>query len=146
MQWQALFYDRKIFYLQPWIVKIKIIKFSSVDHVKLELFTNLNVTSLNSGLFTNFGSMREPLIGCKTVSLIGLIGSHPKQVLNISARRRVVPSFCKNKLWGILKLVPNIKLSETHLAVPKNIEEQWQTFHYKLLTIIIRTDLQKVLQ
>lgn len=54
---------------------------------------NLNITSLNSGLLTNFGSIRDPLIGCNTGSLIGLIVSHPKHVANISAKSSVVPSF-----------------------------------------------------
>lgn len=55
----------------------------------------LNITSLNSGLLTNFGSILDPLIGCKTGSLIGLIVSQPKQVAKISAKSKVVPSFYK---------------------------------------------------
>lgn len=59
--------------------------------------THLNVTSLSSGLLTNLGSMRDPLDGCSTGSLICLIGSQPKHVLKMSASNSVVPSFCNRK-------------------------------------------------
>lgn len=65
--------------------------------------SHLNVTSLSSGLLTNFGSMRDPFTGCRTVSFIGLIGSQPKHVLKISARSSVVPSFCKHDTNNIKK-------------------------------------------
>lgn len=53
----------------------------------------LKVTSLSSGLFTNFGSIRDPFTGCRIGSLMGLICSQPKHVAKISASSRVVPSF-----------------------------------------------------
>jgi hypothetical protein len=58
--------------------------------------SHLNVTSLSSGLLTNLGSIRDPFTGCRTVSLMGFIGSQPKHVLKISANSNVVPSFCKH--------------------------------------------------
>lgn len=65
--------------------------------------THLNVTSLSSGLLTNFGSMRDPFTGCTTVSFMGFIGSQPKHVLKISASSKVVPSFCKHDTNNIKK-------------------------------------------
>lgn len=64
---------------------------------------HLNVTSLSSGLLTNFGSMRDPFTGCTTVSFMGFIGSQPKHVLKISASSKVVPSFCKHDTNNIKK-------------------------------------------
>lgn len=58
--------------------------------------THRNVTSLNSELLTNLGSMRDPFTGCmREPSLMGLMGSQPKHVLKISASSKVVPSFCE---------------------------------------------------
>ena len=50
-------------------------------------------------MLTNFGSMRDPFNGCRTVSFIGFIGSQPKHVLKISANSNVVPSFCKHHFF-----------------------------------------------
>lgn len=68
--------------------------------------SHLNVTSLSSGLLTNLGSIRDPFTGCRTVSLIGFIGSQPKHVLKISAKSNVVPSFCKHDTNNEKNLCP----------------------------------------
>lgn len=65
---------------------------------KMKEYTNLNITSLNSELLTNFGSMRELLFVCKIGSLINLIASQPKHVAKISANNSVVPSFYLKKI------------------------------------------------
>lgn len=100
MRWPAQFYGRKRF-------SLRLCSQNSNErnaflfffwNLSQDIWNYLNMTSLNSGLFTNFGSIREPFAGCSTSSLIGLIGSQPKHVANISANNSVVPSFCK--LWG----------------------------------------------
>lgn len=88
----------------------------------------LNITSLNSGLFTNFGSILDPFAGCKTSSLIGLIGSQPKHVANISANNNVVPSFWKLDFFFFLfshEIAENgieLNMNFTHFTVSKYIE------------------------
>lgn len=60
---------------------------------EMKSLSHLNITSLSSGLLTNFGSIRVPLTGCNMGSLIGFMVSQPKHVAKMSANKSVVPSF-----------------------------------------------------
>lgn len=53
----------------------------------------LNITSLNSELFTNLRSIRDPLMLCGVGSSIVLMPSGPKDVVKMSANRSLVTSF-----------------------------------------------------
>lgn len=100
--------------------------------------------------------MRDPFEGCRTGSLICLIGSQPKQVLKMSANSSVVPSFCKRgkRFIRFFVVVPISGMStatgpgpwDTHLAVAENVKQQRQTLGHELLTVVVRADLQEVLQ
>lgn len=86
-----IFYSRRDRHLH--IHPIEIVRGNKKDNIDMYL----NITSLNSGLLTNLGSIRDPFAGCGASSCTGLIGSHPKHVANISANNNVVPSFCNVK-------------------------------------------------
>lgn len=47
----------------------------------------------------------------------------------------------KEKRARIMRIIPN-----TYFAVSKDGEQQWQTFRYKLLTVIVGTDLKEILK
>lgn len=82
---------------------------------------HLNVTSESSGLLTNFGSMRDPFTGCRTVSFMGFIGSQPKHVLKISAKSNVVPSFCKHDTNNKKRKRAEQKVGEENFSIAPRI-------------------------
>lgn len=96
------------------------------------------MTSLNSGLLTNFKSIREPFGGCKIGAFIDFILSQPKQVAKISANNNVVPSFYNkhktNKMLIDLSILKtfNYRSQQTYFAKSKYVKQQWQAFRYKL--------------
>lgn len=57
------------------------------------------------------------------------------------ARRRQKDRVKEREKEKNMGIIPN-----TYFAVSKDGEQQWQTFRYKLLTVVVRTDLKEVLQ